>query len=62
MVYQLRENGVITIYTFNNPRIIRIMPTLVITEQEVDVVLDALDRSLHQIRVQEEHFEKGRKR
>lgn len=61
MVYQLRKNGVITIYTFNNPRIIRIMPTLVISEQEVDVVLDALDRSLQQIRVQEEHFEKGRR-
>lgn len=62
MVYQLRKNGVITIYTFNNPRIIRIMPTLVISEQEVDVVLEALDRSLQQIRVQEEHFEKGRQR
>lgn len=61
MVYQLRKNGVITIYTFNNPRIIRIMPTLVISEQEVDVVLEALDRSLQQIRVQEEHFEKGRR-
>jgi len=62
MVYQLRKNGVITIYTFNNPKIIRIMPTLVISEQEVDVVLEALDRSLQQIRVQEEHFEKGRQR
>ena len=61
MVYQLRKNGVITIYTFNNPRIIRIMPTLVISEQEVDFVLDALDRSLRQIRAQEQHFEKGRR-
>ncbi|MFZ0450377.1 MAG: aspartate aminotransferase family protein [Desulfatiglandaceae bacterium] len=62
MVYQLRKNGVITIYTFNNPRIIRIMPTLVITEQEVDVVLDALERSLRQIMIQEERFEEGRQK
>ncbi|MEJ2025839.1 MAG: aminotransferase class III-fold pyridoxal phosphate-dependent enzyme, partial [Deltaproteobacteria bacterium] len=61
MVYQLRKNGVITIYTFNNPRIIRIMPTLVISEQEVDFVLDALNRSLRQIRAQEQHFENGRR-
>lgn len=62
MVYQLRRNGVITIYTFNNPKIIRIMPTLVISEQEVDFVLEALDKSLQQIREQENNFEKGRKR
>jgi len=61
MVYQLRRNGVITIYTFNNPRIIRIMPTLVITGEEVDVVLEAIDRSLKEIRSQEEHFEKARR-
>jgi hypothetical protein len=35
------------------------MPTLVITEQEVDVVLDALERSLRQIMIQEERFEEG---
>ncbi len=62
MVYQLRKNGVITIYTFNNPKIIRIMPTLVITEEEVDLVLEAMDRSLKQIMVQEERFEKGRQK
>jgi putrescine aminotransferase len=62
MVYQLRKNGVITIYTFNNPRIIRIMPTLVITEQEVDFVLDAMDRSLKQIIVQEKRFENSRQK
>jgi len=61
MVYQPRKNGVIAIYTFNNPRIIRIMPTLVISEKEVDFVLDALDRSLRKIRAQEQHFEKSRR-
>ncbi len=53
MSYQLRHNGVISIYTFNNPRIIRIMPTLVIKEGEVDFVLDALDKSLAEIQKQE---------
>jgi acetylornithine/succinyldiaminopimelate/putrescine aminotransferase len=61
MVYQLRRNGVITIYTFNNPRIIRVMPTLVITGEEVDFVLEATERSVKEIRSQEEHFEKARR-
>lgn len=53
MSYQLRQNGVISIYTFNNPRIIRIMPTLVITEDEVDFVIHAFDKSLEEVRAQE---------
>jgi putrescine aminotransferase len=58
MAYQLRRNGVISIYTFNNPRIIRIMPTLVITEEEVDFVVDAFDKSLLEITKQEENLKK----
>ena len=57
MAFQLRQNGVISIYTFNNPRIIRIMPTLVITEDEVDFVLNAFDLSLKEIKAQEERME-----
>ena len=53
MAYQLNQNGVISIYTFNNPRIIRIMPTLVITEEEVDYVVQAFDKSMEEIRAQE---------
>jgi len=56
MAYQLRRNGVISIYTFNNPRIIRIMPALVITEEEVDFVLNAFDLSLTEILAQEERM------
>jgi hypothetical protein len=33
----------------------------VITEQEVDFVLDAMDRSLKEVVAQEERFGKGRK-
>jgi putrescine aminotransferase len=56
MAYQLKQNGVISIYTFNNPKIIRIMPTLVITENEVDFVLNAFDLSLKEIHAQEERI------
>jgi putrescine aminotransferase len=56
MAYQLRQNGVISIYTFNNPRIIRIMPSLVIRSEEVQFVLEAFDRSLAEIRAQEERM------
>jgi putrescine aminotransferase len=58
MAYQLRQNGVISIYTFNNPRIIRIMPALVITEGEVDFVIHAFDKSLEAIRDQEAKLSK----
>ena len=54
MAFQLKQNGVISIYTFNNPRIIRIMPTLVINEEEVDFVIGAFDKSLAEIKKQEE--------
>jgi len=56
MAYQLKQNGVISIYTFNNPNIIRIMPTLVITKDEVDLVLNAFDLSLREIHAQEERM------
>ncbi|MFO7665684.1 MAG: aspartate aminotransferase family protein [Desulfobacterales bacterium] len=53
MASLLKKNGVISIYTFNNPKIIRIMPSLVIMEVEVDFVIDAFEKSLKEIRIQE---------
>ena len=53
MASLLKKNGAISIYTFNNPRIIRIMPSLVITEEEVDFVIEAFEKSLKEIRAQE---------
>lgn len=46
MSYQLAENGVLAIYTGNDPSVMRLMPPLIITPQEVDVVIEALDRSM----------------
>ena len=49
MSYQLAQHGVMAIYTGNEPSVMRIMPSLVITPEEVDFVLDALDKSMVEI-------------
>jgi len=46
MSAEIRKNGVVTIFTFNNPSVVRIMPTLVITEKEVAKILDAYDKAM----------------
>ncbi len=48
--YQLARHGVLAIYTGNDPSVMRIQPALVITSEEVDEVLDALDRSMEAIK------------
>ena len=49
MSYQLAQNGVMAIYTGNEPSVMRLMPSLVITPGEVDFVLEALDASMAEI-------------
>jgi putrescine aminotransferase len=49
MSYQLAQNGVMAIYTGNEPSVMRIMPSLVIQDAEVDFVIDALDKSMSEI-------------
>jgi len=49
MSYQLARNGVLAIYTGNDPSVMRIQPALVITPEEVDAVLQALERSMEAI-------------
>lgn len=39
----LRDHGVLTAYTFNNPNVIRFAPPLAVTRGECDVAVDALD-------------------
>ena len=46
MSAEIRKNGVITIFTFNNPKVVRIMPTLVITENEVARILEAYGKAM----------------
>ncbi len=49
MSYQLAQNGVMAIYTGNEPSVMRIMPSLVIEPDEVDFVIEAIDTSMAEI-------------
>jgi putrescine aminotransferase len=49
MSFQLAQNGVMAIYTGNEPSVMRIMPVLEISPEQVDFVLDALDKSMAEI-------------
>lgn len=49
MSYQLALNGVMAIYTGNEPSVMRLMPTLTIEPDEVDFVIEALDKSMAEI-------------
>jgi acetylornithine/succinyldiaminopimelate/putrescine aminotransferase len=53
MAYQLARNGVMAMYSGNQPSVMRLMPSLVITEAQVETVLDALDRSMQAIKDQD---------
>jgi putrescine aminotransferase len=46
---KLAERGVIAVYTGNDPTICRFMPSLVITAEEVDFVLNALEESMREL-------------
>lgn len=46
MSYQLAQRGVLAVYTGNEPKVMRLMPPLIITEQEVDFVLNVLEESI----------------
>jgi acetylornithine/succinyldiaminopimelate/putrescine aminotransferase len=46
MSYHLARHGVLAIYSGNQPAVMRLMPTLVIEEDQVDLLVDALDRSI----------------
>ncbi|MGC9325113.1 MAG: aspartate aminotransferase family protein [Desulfomonilia bacterium] len=46
---KLADRGVIAVYTGNDPSICRFMPPLVITPEEVDFVLDALENSMKEL-------------
>ena len=46
---KLADRGVIAVYTGNDPAICRFMPPLVITPEEVDFVLNALEDSMREL-------------
>ncbi len=46
MSYHLARHGVLAIYSGNQPAVMRLMPSLVIEDAEVDFLLEALDRAI----------------
>ncbi len=53
MTYQLAERGVMALYSGNESSVMRLMPSLVISEAEVANVLEALDESMQTIKDQD---------
>ena len=49
MTKKMADRNIIAIYTGNDPSICRLMPPLVITPQEVDEVLNALEDSMKEL-------------
>jgi putrescine aminotransferase len=49
MTKKLADRGIIAVYTGNDPSICRLMPPLVITPEEVDIVLNALSDSMKEL-------------
>ncbi len=49
MTKKLAERGVLAVYTGNDPSVCRLMPSLVITPEEVDLVLNALADSMKEL-------------
>ena len=53
MSYQLAHNGVMALYSGNEPSVMRLMPSLVISEGQTATVLEALDRSMQVVKDQD---------
>ncbi len=53
MTYQLAQHGVMALYTGNEPSVMRLMPSLVISEAQVATVLEALDASMQAVKDQD---------
>ena len=49
MSYHLARHGVLAIYSGNQPSVMRLMPALVIEEEEIDFLLAALDRAIEDL-------------
>jgi putrescine aminotransferase len=55
MSFELSKNGVIAMFSGNDPKVMRIMPSLVIQAKDVEFVLHALDVSMETISKGEVH-------
>jgi len=50
MSYQLSQLGVLAIYSGNEPSVMRLMPSLVVGPEEIDLLLTALDEAIIAVR------------
>ena len=50
MSYQLSQRGVLAIYSGNEPSVMRLMPSLIVGPDEIDLLLTALDESINAVR------------
>ena len=50
MSYYLGRNGVMAIFSANNPKVMRLMPPIVINQEEADRLITALDRSMASVK------------
>lgn len=55
MSFELSKNGVIAVFSGNDPRVMRFMPSLVIQPKDVQFILNALDKSMKTISKGESH-------
>ena len=46
VVAQLLKYGVCVAYALNNPRVLRFEPPLIISEEQIDFAVDAVDQAL----------------
>jgi len=44
---ELIQDGIIVAFTFNNQRVIRLEPPLIITDEQIDKVITAMEKALH---------------
>jgi len=46
MIYELEQEGVLVLHMLNNPKVVRLEPPLIITYEQIDFMLDVLERSI----------------
>ena len=46
MSFHLAQHGVLAVYSGNQPSVMRLMPSLVVTEADIDHLLTSLDAAL----------------
>lgn len=46
VIFEMIKDGIIAVYTLNNPEVIRLEPPLIISKKEIDIAISAFERAL----------------